>query len=568
MTLLFPKKCIFTFAIIFLFAVLVSLFINNFIRSENFIYYGDYSTYFESFQNLSRDIKTNNLFNIFKIIFSSIRSGDYNSLIISPLEIVGVFNNSRLAYILSIYFAYFISSFVIFLLLIKHLTQKIYKNIFIILGLSSAYFLSPILLSPMLQGEPAIGGFFLVFASIYIFFKNTNLSEKLNLKSAVQIGVCLSLLPILRRWYVYYSIAFLLTIALDFGIQLIKLKSRKAFQNLAISYLAVLISTILFFVLLSGDLYKRFAEIGFGNLYSFYRYENLSLSLKFIIETIGFFNLAFLLLFSITLLINIKFRRLALFLISVLIFSTVLFLRTQGFSTHHLYLIMPIVLLIIGLGLVVWKVKYKNIFIIIFILINSFSFLYTTNLNRLPYWKNIKILSTVDLHPLERTDLIELKNIFEYLGDTVKKGETLYVLNSPNPETNPFFDGILKNYCRDQNFDKSYICNQVLSTHLIDLLDGFPYHFFKADYVLFADPVFNRRNQQVINKFITFVQNSNNYKLIKSLQGKDINVNIYKRINIIPDNQINSLVNEFKILYPNSIFDQQPPSHPPTPALP
>ncbi len=355
--------------------------------------------------------------------------------------------------------------------------------------------------------------------------------------------------------------------AIDFGISFIKSKSNKININLITNYFVVLIFTVLAFILFSGNLYQRFIEIGFGNLYSFYRYDNLSISFSFIFGSIGYLNIAILVFSIITLLREARFRRIGLVLISILIISTLLFLRTQGFSTHHLYLITPIIYLITGLGLVSWKSKHKTTFIVLFIFINTFNFLYASYLNRLPYWGNNKLFSTIDLHSLERTDLKELKQIFDYLGNTIKRDETIYVLNFPDPENNPFFDGVFIYYCRDQNFEKPYICNQVLRTHLIDLLDGFPYHFFKADYVLISNPVFNRRNQQVIGKFVDFVNKSSDYKLINTLPGKDISVNIYKRINNISEDQINNLLHDFRILYPNSIFDLQLPSHPPIPAL-
>jgi ribosome-interacting GTPase 1 len=95
-----------------------------------------------------------------------------------------------------------------------------------------------------------------------------------------------------------------------------------------------------------------------------------------------------------------------------------------------------------------------------------------------------------------------------------------------------------------------------MQTYLIDLLNGFPYHFFDADFVLTVDPITDSGNQQVIIKLIDFVNTSKNYILINKMQDADVTVNIYRRINKIPNDQINSLLNEFKILYPNSIFDK------------
>ena len=74
------------------------------------------------------------------------------------------------------------------------------------------------------------------------------------------------------------------------------------------------------------------------------------------------------------------------------------------------------------------------------------------------------------------------------------------------------------------------------------------------------DPVSDSGGQLVVGKFVEFVNKSNDYELINSLKEADKTVKIYKRTKIIPDIEINSLLNEFRVLYPNSIFDQNNPN--------
>lgn len=556
MKLFIDKRKFFLGLILFFFATIGFFFVFRFIQLEDYVYYGDNSEFFDRFQTVSKLISNDSKY-LFESVSKSIREDNYNFFPILPLELIGIFNHSRLAYILSIYFLYFVGSAFIFLFLIKYFSKNIFLDNNLVVGLLSLFFLSPVLLTPMLRGEPSVGGLIFIFLSIFIFFKIQDYSSNIYLKNNLFLSTALAILPIYRRWFVFYVISFLIIMLIDFLIVSIRLTKFKKVINLTINYLTVVASTTIFFVLLSGDLYKKFVDIAFGNQFTAFKFGSWYFTFYIIFARIGLFYLTVFIL-SIFILIKQKTNlRLLFFLLGLLISSSALFLRTQDFSDHHFYLIMPIILILSGLGIVSWRSKYKNIFIFLFILFNIYNFSFSMIFER-----NLKIpgnfiLSQIDTHPLVRNDRNDLLKLFNYLGIIVNKGEGIYLLSSSCELSNPINNDVFRNYCRDYEFDKKYICDQVLQTHTVDLLSGFPYHFFDADYVITTDPVHycvNSDNQRVIGYFFDFVKESSDYLKINRITHGDGFIDIYKRVNRVPDETIYKMSEYFKLIYPNSIF--------------
>ena len=127
----------------------------------------------------------------FKEVYRSVFETDYNYIIAFPASIFcKLFGNSRLVFVLSIINCYVLP----LILLVYSMSKKVWKTVFVILAL-------PYIMFAANTGFIDIGGVFFALLAAVLFFK----------EKSVPSGALLALCVLLRRWYSFYALTFIIT---------------------------------------------------------------------------------------------------------------------------------------------------------------------------------------------------------------------------------------------------------------------------------------------------------------------------------------------------------------------
>lgn len=500
-------------------------------------------------------------------IYSSILNSDYNLLPTMLLSLPVMMANTYVAFIgWNIVLFYLPLSVLIcwFCGLVDPFSQKDYsdssnrKTMFT--------WLYALLFAPMVI--PVISGFvdisvvllcLVLFSMVYDinFFKKDAISAGL-------FGLLLGCTFLMRRYFVYLDLGLLvgfgiLTIARTLGISSPDrgLAIKQFLLNAVVAVLALLAPLLLFF----GEFVSRSIFNNYGTAYSAYvLYSGFWSRLgSYIVNSGPVFVL--LALFGLFIVIS-KRRETALrsvvLLISALV-SLAAFLRTQDFSVQHYYVIDIELLVLSYLGFEelineLWRGKQACIFgaLVCFSVIATS--LHMTGVISVPSavsdeFGHVWYKTTV------RNDLDELNRMNRDLeGYAHEDGGSVYINASSNVLNSSI---VMRSYAPED----LYPPYQLEATCDIDLRDGFPVGFLRADYVVVCDPVQthvpNVSTQSVITTLNSCVMDESgvigkSYKLLSKYHFDDgVTAYLYRRLNPFDKEQIDYLKDVFEKLYPD-----------------
>lgn len=503
------------YLIIGLFFLLLIAFVVYFVLQENYIYFWDEANYFKKFQNIDTFLSSSRK-SPSSLIISSIRKEDYNILpVIFLLPFRLIFGGERLNYILSIVITYAFPTIILFFMLMKASLTPTLETI----GKRGLYCLA-ILLSfipqfwiPILRGSVDIVGFLVITLLLLLTLK---MLRKNKAYYFVVSGLLLSFLVILRRWYAYWAVSYLIVFGGGLAVAHLLTSSFKIKTYLAVirNLLLMFVSGSAVFSVLAMPLAKKMLLFDYKYVYSAYKqtasgYQALLVNLEYI----GPFYTVFFLAGTATAILNKKTRLFSLFLVLHLITTWLLFTNTQDFSPHHYYLIIPTVIFFITVfvttALAYLKTTFlKASFITILALIYLLSFgvvfvpAMSTQLSSINF-----LFPQVRTLPLVRKDIHEIDRILENLDKLVKnKNGFVYVLSN----SDILNDDILRNRCFSEH-QTLEVCKKILRTNHVDKRDGFPAQFLSSKYVVITNPTGYHLNPK-IKESLAFSPNN----LIKS----------------------------------------------------
>lgn len=546
-----------------LFFVLANLFVVYFISQEKFIYFWDILNYWKKTAYLCEYIFTDTL-SVIKTVVYSIREDNYNylpALFLVPFGLL--FGTSRLAYILSIVNMYALPVVVSFVVLLKKLnTIQERPSVYLPLIAVGVLLFSPIFWSPIISGFPDVGGVFLINLILLLYFKNSFARQ--DLRVLFLIALCISLLMLFRRWYIFWGVAFYAVLFME--ICAVSLLTRPfSARDLARSLLKFLgqvsCSAIVFFAA-APTLARRILGTDYTDMNSAYRASaNLFESLEFVIKSFGLFYFVLFVLGAIYAVIDKKLRKFAIFLLAHWVVMFVLFARTQDFDAHHFYLLLPVVVIFSSLFLAYFFdaiKKFKIIAIGCVTLIFVLNFWTAFGLDETRDRKAPPGLFTINRQaPLVRHDIQEVEKILITLQELLTQpGDRVYVLASSDALNPSILDSAYMHFGRYKD-----ICKKVYKTHDIDKRHGFPRDLLKAQYVIVADPVqyhMRPKDQQVMgipaglfleNKGIASSFEKLPYEFV--LEG-NVKVYFYKKVKPIQDADVADLSEMLRQYYPDN----------------
>lgn len=522
-------------------------------HSYNKTYYcWDMTFYWEKTILLKRAVSDNSLLKTLSDVYQSIIVDDYT--LVPPVFLMPLFNllgESYTSYVLTINIIFYVPSVLMFLLLIDTLLKR--------LGYSSYYhyiiallLFFPFNLFTMLQGYYDVVG--VPFCCLLLFFAIQSTFEKVDFKLILLLSTSIVLLLFTRRWYSFWIVSFFISYPLALSYKFIVLqKDRVRFKNLILSFLIItlLVGGTLFlffrpFVIKSfstnySDIYSAFSS---SRIESFSRILNhfglLTLGLSIVGIYKGYKNE------------GLKYYSIANVLQVILIFF--LFTRIQDFGPHHYFLFLPMVTTfsIVGCYVIIKELRAWRVAVLGLWTLSFLSYFVPSIGENTKSW--LKVLGENRwFYPTVRKDLRTIDKIVDDLNAVLKEGDYVYVLSS----SHTFNDDLLR---KSKLPDMSNSIKGLLNTSHIDKRDGFPLDFFRAKYVVVANPLQlhqNREGQQVVEILQSGMMDPNSirkgYKPIASYrvgQDNEIEVILFEKIAPLPYGEVKRISNFLKNTYP------------------
>jgi hypothetical protein len=542
----------------------IHLFVYYFISQEKYIYFWDYFHYWYKFQNVGTALFTKPLEEL-RIIYHTVRHDDYNLLpvfFLSPFYLF--FGADRLSYILAIADIYVFSSAILLVFLTgKFISMSQQKNSIAASMLSlMTFILLPQVWIPVLYGYPDIAGVTVIIIILLIWMRKPLEDQKWT--TLVGLGLLLSFLVMLRRWYAYWTVSFFIAIAADMLITV--LPKHRAQVARYVPYLKNMFIigsvSVLSFFSVASPIAKKMLTTNYADIYSAYkRSPDLSRFFSVFFDDFGLLEITLCLAGMVCGILNKKTRRLSLFLLIQMISIILLFTRVQDFNSHHYYLIIPVIVIFISLSVITFlhylksipvKLSFLAIYLLVFIV--QFSVVFVPKAS--DYFAKITPLFPKSTHyPLVRNDLQKIDELLDVLKELLKGESTVYVLSS----SMIFNSDIVKNACLS-SYHAGNLCEQILESSDVDKIHGFPMNFLNADYIVLASPNqyhLNPDDQRVIGVLADEIRNPKNigvsYEQLPFAFALDDNVtvSIYKKVRPLRKSDLAALEDIFLGFYPN-----------------
>jgi hypothetical protein len=540
------------------------LFVRYFINQERYIYFWDYFHYWYKFQNVGTALFTKPLKEL-AIIYHTVRYDDYNLLPVSLLSPFCFFSGTdRLSYILAIADIYIFSSAILLVFLTgKFMSMSQQKNSIAASMLSlMTFILLPQIWIPVLYGYPDIAGVAVIIIILLLWMGKPLEDQKWT--TLVGLGLLLSFLILLRRWYAYWTVSFFLAAAADMLIssfQKYRAKNVQYLPSLKNIFIMGAVSVSSFF-LIASPIAQKMLTINYADIYSAYkRSPTFSRSFSLFFDDFGLLLITLCLSGMVCGILNKKTRRFSLFLLIQMISIVLLFTRVQDFNSHHYYLIIPAIVIFVSILVITIFYRLKSlpaqsIFLTIYLLLLMVQFSVVFSPGSSDYFAKITPLFPKTRHyPLVRNDLREINALLDVLTKLLEGNKTAYVLAS-----SIIVNGdIVRNACLSSHH-KGDICEKILISSDVDKIHGFPVNFLRADYIVLANPNqyhLNPDDQRVIGVLADEIRNPKNigvsYERLPFAFALDDNVtvNIYKKVRPLRKSDLAALEDIFLGFYPD-----------------
>lgn len=519
------------------FVVISILFVDIFylysIITRKFIYYWDYSCYY-NIQNTTIKIFENSLYNGIKSIFISTWGGEYGNFLSFFPQLFFEFTNKNIkSYSISnviVFFPYIIICYSIFIKTILKKNKMDIKRkqlLFIISILSLLLF--PILHGAFILGQPDLFGLTFIFLIISITIEYD--FKKIEIDRLIYLFILTFMLLICRRWYIFWIVSYYLVYIISI---LLKNKSNilPVLKNIIIyGIIVIFLYSIALFPFIKNTIMNNYTET-----YSYYSEGGIITELTKQISHLGLLTLLIIISGIICGFIEKKYRKYTVMIIVQYFTILFLFSRIQNMGIHHSLLLLPIYINCINL-LLVYILKQNNktrtiiiILYLIFIITNfTFSFIRVDS----------KLFTDINLKIKDDENYYELKKVYEWLEKNLNENNTAYMITH-NDSINP---DKLRNFKTPNDKLNKFLPygSSIIGVH------KFPLELFTAKYIITTEPFEPTSVDEKYNNVFIKLKNDNKFKLIKEYNMKNnIKLQIYERIIPVSDIEKQMYIEELK----------------------
>ena len=491
--------------------------------TRNFIYYWDYSCYY-NIQIETIETFKSGLIEGLRYFKDSTWSGEYgNFLSFIPEALFGITNHTPNSYVSScilIFIPYITFSLSI---LLKKLFEifKVEKKELLLGILLGCFMIFPVLHATAIFGQPDFFGLFFIFLIISLTLSYN--FEKLDIERLVLLFILTYLLFICRRWYVYWLLAYYICYVISIIISNIKDKNilKNIIKNLSIF---AIISIVIFMGTLH-PLLKNIIESDFKNHYIYYMaggFVGELFSQKNILGT------AILLLIIVGYIIGFikkEYRKYAINSFVQIFIIIFLFTRIQNMGYHHSLTLLPSYLFGIMI-LILFFEKKKNYFVK-YIVLGVFLLNFINGLIGL----NNPIFTDIKLKVPKQEDYKEIEEVATWLEDNLSEEKTAYMIT----HTDRYNPDKFRNIFKPDRTIEHYLPygSAIIGTHV------FPTELFTATYVITTTPFEVMSIEYKYEDVFELLVKEGTFSLEKSFDMKNgYHVLIYKRVKEVTKEEV------------------------------
>lgn len=518
------------------------------LANRNFIYYWDYSCYYNI------QLKTNETFSLglmdgIRYFVGSTWSGEYGNFLSFFPEVVFNFTNRNIdSYIAScviVYVPYIILSLAILLKMIfsKYKVDTKKENKLTTLFLLT-FMLSPILHATFIYGQPDLFGLALIFLiiSLTIDYDFT----KIEVERLVLILLTTFMLVICRRWYLYWVVSYYFCYIIKIVINAITNKQdlKKIIKNILLYGIVV----IIFFLVTLFPLIKNVLFSNYSDNYSFYYAGGFVIEIINQVNHLGYLALIIMLIGILYGIVNKKYRFVTVLALIQYVIIIFLFTRIQNMGLHHSLILLPIYLylmyLFIILGFSYKKLKRPLIVVLLLVVIMNFIF-GICNINF------VSLFTDISLRVPKQENYEQIESVAKWLQRNLNEKNTAYMITHNNTY-NP--DKFRNFYMPDQT-----IANYLPYGSAVIGVHKFPIELFDSKYVITTSPFENISMEYKYNDVLERLIEMDVFALKKKFaMGYGNDLLIYERKKEITLEEVNlykeALIEESK-KYPNLYLD-------------
>lgn len=521
---------------ILIFTSIICIYIFYFISilNRNFIYYWDYSCYYNIQLNTEKFFNESFLTGI-KYFLASTWSGEYGNFINLFSELIFRFTDRTIdSYLLSnvvTFVPYIILSFSILIKKILNKFKEENENILFIFS-TAIFSIFPILHSAFIYGQPDLFGlifiFLIVALSIDYDFKTIKLDKY------ILLIILTFMLIISRRWYLYFALSYYVCYIIYTLI-----KNRNEFKKVLKNIIYFIIMAIIFFIVTLLPLIKNILLSNFSSSYEYYMSGGFISEITSQINHLGYLLFIIVIIGIVYGFINKKYRNLTIINITEYLLIIFLFTKVQNMGFHHSLLLLLnyvyFIYLFILFSINQKKVK-KILLLVILSLISLTNFYFGISLKN-----DTKLFTDVPLKVRNQEDYKEIEKVSIWLKNNLSNENRAYMITH-NHMYNP------------DKFRNFYMPDSTISNYLpygssIIGVHKFPIELFTAKYIITTDPFDPTSVDEKYNEVFNILVNNGVFKLTKSFDMKNnYNILIYERVE--------SVTKEETDLYLNILTDE------------
>lgn len=296
------------------------------------IYYWDNAGYWNTAWKLAQQWQENGFLSLIRSVYESVLTEDYNYLVAVPAVLFArVFGHGRWAFLLSIANFGYYPILVLIWLAAERITPK--PRIAVVVLMLTV----PMLFYTALIGFVDVSGCIFTLGALLMWLCG---HKRNRVSDFVLMGVCLGIAILLRRWYAFYAVAFVMALAVD-GL---------CFRRSAMPCVAAAAGVAFVLLFLFQPLVSEKLLADYGTMYEAYA-QGLSVDIKQFLNHFGCIPLILTAGLILCIIVRCESRRIGIFLLLQSAFCFILFVRVQSHGQQHLLLYVPNYLCVFLMGL-------------------------------------------------------------------------------------------------------------------------------------------------------------------------------------------------------------------------
>ncbi|MDR1541708.1 MAG: hypothetical protein LBU32_27725 [Clostridiales bacterium] len=466
--------------LVILFAVTGNILLYFYKSGENYIYYWDIGGYWIKAMDFTALFFSNRSAAL-SSLRQSLSSSDYTMLpAVLYVFVFKFISSSNMAFVMATYNIYGIPFMLLFYafcireLEISHIAGRFAALLFI--------FTFTVVLTPLMGGYLDVSGLAVAAVILHLAWRWKFVS--ISPARIAALAFLTLALAFLRRWYVFWIFSFFISFA---AVKALERNLRESAYCLISLFLSGSLWILTLFIFFREFLEKIFS-FDYSTAYSAYDFGGLAYSLKFMLSQTGILMAAAIAIGAALLAANRRKRSIALFFILQSLICLLSFTRIQSLGIQHLYLFAPM-FLFFGVSFLTELPKLFNkplarrAAFAFLLALAAANFLSSYVLEAQPALKLAgPLFSQKKMFRRERGDTDEIRRMADSINAWTQGRKYTYALASGDVLNSD----ILSNCRLPQT---RYALKKLLYTYDVDMRDGFPYHFYLADYIVAAQPV-------------------------------------------------------------------------------